>query len=111
MGIPLLTPIDTCTCPWCTRAIAGEGTFLLPPPMPPTTAYAGAAWTLVPPLAGTDEATGAARPTTPILVDTPIIPANIGTPFAEAIGFRNPFLDAAPTDRLPVHDARIDPTT
>lgn len=127
-----VTQVDTCTCPWCTAPTAapfipeiagGTPHPLLPPPMPPTNAYDGADWTTAPPVAGTDDTMVAAAAVTP-LVGTPaptivattprpveVIPANVGTPFADAIGFDNPFLDAGPTDELPVHDARIDPTT
>ena len=79
MGAPLITPIGTDATP-----------FRLPPPMPGTTAYANAVWTLAPPPAGTDDLLGAAPPL-PLPLPLPIV--RVGTPFVDAIGFRNPFLD------------------
>jgi hypothetical protein len=93
MGTPLITPIGTDATP-----------FRLPPPMPGTTAYANAVWTLAPPPAGTDDLLGAAPPLPlpphltmtelPPVVRRPPLPiVRVGTPFVDAIGFRNPFLD------------------
>jgi hypothetical protein len=85
--------------------VAGGGMLpmRLPPPMPPTTTYATAVWTTPPPVAGTDDLQGlaaqlplppffaAAQPIPYRLPTLPLVP--VGTPLADAYGFRNPFLD------------------
>lgn len=95
MGTPLIAPIGTDT---------GTTPFRLPPPMPGTAIYVNAVWTLPPPPAGTDDLQGldAILPTppfvnptdTPPLITQPLLPiVRVGTPFVDAIGFRNPFLE------------------